>query len=226
MQGPPGLQTKITEAALAAEVPYFIPWQFGVDYDIIGRGSAQDLFTEQLGVRAMLRSQSKTQWNIVSTGVFMSFLFERSFGVVDWDRGTGRPGSLTVRAMGDCAYEITATTVEDIGRCVAELVFLPDSRKEADGGGVIFLAGDTLTYSALAAVLEEVQQNPIRRELWSLEYLQNELRKDPGNGLIKYRCVWAEGRGVAWDKGKSFNATRQIKVESIKDYASKLRPFN
>lgn len=39
-----GTQRKLTEAALAAGVPRYVPWQFGCDYDAIGRGSPQDLF--------------------------------------------------------------------------------------------------------------------------------------------------------------------------------------
>jgi len=54
-------------------VKRYFPWQFGVDYDVIGRGSAQDLFDKQLDVRHLLRGQSGTEWVVVSTGMFMSF---------------------------------------------------------------------------------------------------------------------------------------------------------
>ena len=37
-------QLKLARAVLDADVRRYIPWQFGVDYDIIGRGSVQDLF--------------------------------------------------------------------------------------------------------------------------------------------------------------------------------------
>jgi hypothetical protein len=32
----PGTQRKLTEAALAAGVRRYLPWQFGVDYDLVG----------------------------------------------------------------------------------------------------------------------------------------------------------------------------------------------
>jgi hypothetical protein len=60
-----GTQRKLAEAALRAGVRRYIPWQFGVDYDAIGRGAAQDLFDEQLDVRDMLRAQSGTEWMII-----------------------------------------------------------------------------------------------------------------------------------------------------------------
>ena len=70
MSSPAGTQRKIYEAVLLSakqesqkgnkgiKKRYF-PWQFGVDYDVIGKGSSQDLFTEQLAVRDMLRSSGE-----------------------------------------------------------------------------------------------------------------------------------------------------------------------
>ncbi|KAF7360138.1 Isoflavone reductase family protein [Mycena venus] len=69
----PGTQIKLARAVLAAGVRRYIPWQFGVDYDVIGRGSPQNLFDEQLDVRALLREQTDTLWKIISTGMFTSF---------------------------------------------------------------------------------------------------------------------------------------------------------
>lgn len=53
-----GLDTpmKVAKAALQAKLPRYFPWQFGVDFDVIGRGSPQDIFDSQLDVRALLRS--------------------------------------------------------------------------------------------------------------------------------------------------------------------------
>lgn len=36
--GGPGTQIKITQAVLKAGVPRYFPWQFGVDYDVVGSG--------------------------------------------------------------------------------------------------------------------------------------------------------------------------------------------
>ena len=48
------IQLKLARAALDSGVRRYFPWQFGVDYDAIGKGSAQDLFDEQLDVRDLL----------------------------------------------------------------------------------------------------------------------------------------------------------------------------
>jgi hypothetical protein len=59
----PGKQRDVAELrSLDAGVKRYFPWQFGVDYDVIGGGSAQDLFDEQLDVRDLLRSQDRTEW--------------------------------------------------------------------------------------------------------------------------------------------------------------------
>ena len=76
MEGSSGVQLNVTKAAIAAGVKRYIPWQFGVDYDILGRDSTRDLFDEQLDVRAALTAQDRVDWVIISTGIFMSFLFE------------------------------------------------------------------------------------------------------------------------------------------------------
>ena len=68
----PGTQLKIARAAIKAKVKSFLPWQFGIDYNVLGRGSAQDMFDEQCDVRDLLRGRKKgeTEWCIVFVGLF------------------------------------------------------------------------------------------------------------------------------------------------------------
>lgn len=88
--------TKIAREILAAGVLrrgagkgklWFFPWQWGVNYDITGDGlGLMPLFGEQADIRNTLRAEaeeSNVQWTILSTGIFMSFLFERFWAVVD-----------------------------------------------------------------------------------------------------------------------------------------------
>lgn len=60
------------------------PWQFGVDFEAIGRGGPLDIFDAQLDVRELLRSQDKTEWVVISTGMFMSYLFNPSSAWSMW----------------------------------------------------------------------------------------------------------------------------------------------
>ncbi|WP_448632599.1 MULTISPECIES: aromatic alcohol reductase [Pseudomonas fluorescens group] len=184
----PGTQRKLTRAALQSDIKRYVPWQFGVDYDAIGRGSPQDLFNEQLDVRDLLRAQSRVQWLIISTGMFTSFLFEPGFGVVDLDNNT-------VRALGSWDTAVTVTTAHDIGRLTATILFDSTLRNQ-----VVYIAGDTLTYGQLADTVERLLGRTLERVEWTVPALEADLRAEPDDQLRKYRAVFAQGRGVAWDK--------------------------
>lgn len=202
---------KLARAALASGVKRYFPWQFGVDYDVIGRGSPQDLFDAQLEVRELLRAQSQTEWVIISTGMFTSFLFEPAFEVVDLVTDT-------VRALGSLDTQVTLTTPEDIGRLTAEIVFFePRFRNE-----IVYLAGDTLAYGELAGLLERVLQRPFSTQVWTLPQLLDELEKEPDEQLKhiwKYRAVFAQGRGVAWPMETTFSARHGFAVTSAEQWA-------
>ena len=210
MTYPSGTQRKLAKAVLAADVDRYFPWQYGMDYDAIGRGSSQDLFSEQLDVRDLLRTQEKTKWVIVSTGLFMSFLFMPAFGVVSEDRGS-------VTALGAWENEITVTTPRDIGKAVAELVLVDE-----EVGGVVHIAGETASYEKIAEYVEKEKGSEIRRDLATVDQLDKELKSDPDNGMKKYRAVFAEGRGVAWPMEKTYNTRKEMRFCDIREYLRSL----
>ncbi|CAI7653190.1 unnamed protein product [Penicillium viridicatum] len=205
-----GTQRKLVHAILAAKVPRYIPWQFGVDYDIIGRGSAQDLFDEQLEVRDLLRSQTTTRWLIISTGMFISFLFEPSFGVVNLKDNV-------VCALGSWDTKVTVTAPEDIGRITAEIL-LGSKRKEAFSNKAIHVAGDTVSYADLALLLEKATGTPVQRTLRTVQAAQSDLANEPDNAIYKYQVVFGEGRGVSWDLSTTWNYEEGILGLSVKEY--------
>lgn len=199
--GGPGTQRKITAAVLKARVARYVPWQFGVDYDVVGRGSGQEVFDEQSDVRDMLRSQSDTHWIIISTGMFTSFLFEPSFGVVDLKNGK-------VHALGSWDNRLTVTIPEDIGRLTAAvLAHTPPINDE-----VVYVAGDTFSYRQLAEMVERHLGHRVERILWTIDTLRSEVATYPDDGMRKYHLAFARDTGVAWDKKETFNAAQGIAV--------------
>ncbi|VVM57413.1 hypothetical protein PS645_01074 [Pseudomonas fluorescens] len=198
-----GIQLKLARAALRSDVKRFVPWQFGVDYDVIGRGSPQNLFDEQLDVRQALRAQSRVQWLIISTGMFTSFLFEPAFGVVDLSDNI-------VRALGSWDTAVTVTTPEDIGRLTASILCEPDLKDQ-----VVFIAGDTLTYRQLADTVERVLKRKVERMEWTVPALMADLAAAPDDSMRKYRAVFAEGKGVAWVKADTYYAKRKIETINV-----------
>lgn len=205
----PEVQVRVARAALNSGIARYFPWQFGVDYDVIGPNSSQNLFTTQLEVRAMLREQSALKWVIVSTGMFTSFLFEPSFGLVSGDRSI-------VTAIGSWDNSITVTSPEDIGRITAEIALTcPDAQ------GVIYTAGDTVSMQRLAEVVEKQTGKKVERILKTVPDLKKDLAADPENGMLKYRVVFGEGVGVAWDRESTFNVMRGIKTETVDEWAAR-----
>lgn len=204
----PGTQRKLTHAALQAEVQRYLPWQFGADYDAIGRGSPQDLFDEQLDVRDLLRAQNATEWVIVSTGMFTSFLFEPSLGVVDLP-------THTVNALGSWDTEVTVTTAQDIGLLTAEII----RARPRITNEVVYVAGDTISYRELADLVERVGGVPVTRNEWTVAHLLDDLARNPHDAMKKYRAVFAQGIGVAWPKAQTFNAVRGLSTMTAEQWA-------
>ncbi len=204
------IQRKLCQAVLDAGVTRYVPWQFGVDYDVIGRGSAQELFDEQLDVRDLLRAQDKTDWVIISTGMFTSFLFEPALGVVDLRNHV-------VHALGSLDTAITVTTAEDIGRLTAEILLSEPRIRNT----VVYTAGDTLSYRHFAYVLETVLGRTFQREESTVADLQEALARAPDDVLKKYRVVFAHGKGVSWDMKQTFNVQRELEVTSVEQWVRK-----
>jgi len=198
---------KLAKAALQSGIPRYFPWQFGVDFEAIGRGGPQDIFDAQLDVRELLRTQNKTEWVIISTGMFMSYLFEPEFGVVDLQKSA-------VRALGSYDTAVTLTTPEDIGVLTAEIVFYEPTISNE----IVFLAGDTVTYGELADKLEAGLNRPFSRDVWTVPVLMEELAADPQNMMRKYRAAFGIGRGMSWGAAGAFNVREGIKVTDVSDW--------
>ncbi|KAK7952643.1 uncharacterized protein PG986_008371 [Apiospora aurea] len=224
---PAGTQLKTSRAVLLAAASdnnnghgkpkRFLPWQWGMDYDAIGSGSAQDLFDEQLQVRALLREEQSNKmvdWVIVSTGLSMSFLFRADFGVVDLP-------NRTVRCLGSWDTEISITTPRDIGVMAAEIALRPGPISNQ----AVYVAGDTVSYGRVAELVEERfggSGGKFTRETWDRDFLKQELAKSPSDVMLKYRNCFAEGRGVAFDLADTVNRQRGIVLQDVQSYLKEM----
>ena len=203
----PGTQLGVTKAVLEAGVPRYFPWQYGVDYDAIGTGSSQPLFDEMLQVRALLRAQEKTNWTIISTGLFMSYLFIPDFGVVDLK-------NRTVRALREWDNTVTVTLPRDIGIMAADMVFRPEDTESR----VVYIGSDTISYKQLADLLDAVFGLELKREEWNMDFLRAKLRDEPDNLWVQYQNIFAKGVGVSWPQDKTLNYQRKIVLTGVKAY--------
>jgi hypothetical protein len=210
--GGAGTQRRITEAVIRADVDHYIPWQFGVDYDVVGRGSGQSVWDEQLDVRDILRAQDRVRWTIVSTGIFTSFVFLDSFGVVDLNRRI-------VRALGSWNHRLTATTPKDIGRLTAVVALAPDAFADQ----IVHIAGDTFTYAELADTVEQVLGVVLSRELLTLEALR--AGSDGTDIMADYRLAFARPSGIAWPVADTLNARRGMAMVDVATWLRRWRDF-
>ncbi|HDS6869101.1 aromatic alcohol reductase, partial [Klebsiella pneumoniae] len=200
----PGTQLKITRAVLAAGVPRYFPWQFGVNYDVVGKGSGQPVWDEQYDVRTLLRAQRATEWVIVSTGMFTSFLFEPDFDVVNLS-------NRTLHALGSWDTQVTVTSPADIGR-LTTAIYLHQPRIVNE---VVFVAGETTSYRQLADTVERVTQQTFSKAVHTLPALLEQLRTNPDDAMLRYRAAFARGDGVWWPMGDTWNARHQLPTQDI-----------
>lgn len=199
-----GTQLKITRAVLDAGVRRYFPWQFGVDYDVVGKGSGQPVWDEQYDVRTLLREQSATEWVIVSTGMFTSFLFEPAFDVVNLSERT-------INALGGWETQVTVTSPADIGRLTTE-IYLHQPRIANE---VVYVAGETTSYGKLAETVERVTKQSFTKGILTLPALLDALRLHPDDPMLRYRAAFARGDGMWWPMSKTWNAQNAIPTQDI-----------
>lgn len=202
-----GTQIKITQAALEARVKRYFPWQFGVNYDAVGKGSGQPVWDEQYDVRTLLRAQTATEWVIISTGMFTSFLFEPAFDVVNLSQNT-------LNALGGWDTQITVTSPADIGRLTTAIyLFEPRLINE-----VVFVAGETTSYGKLADTVERVTKRTFTRQVFTLPTLLEQLRMKPDDRMLRYRVAFARGDGMWWPMSETWNVQNNIPTQDIESW--------
>lgn len=153
-----------------------------------------------------MRAQDNTDWFVVSTGLFTSFLFLPSFGVVDVQAGV-------LRALGGWDRRISLTAPRDVGRMAAEALFVPPT------GNVVHVAGDTLSYGQIADLIESLCPSKAwKRELWDLGTLRERLESNGGDLNTKYQIIFGSGKGVGWDMETTMNAQRGLAMTDVKQY--------
>ncbi|KAK6520632.1 hypothetical protein TWF506_000882 [Arthrobotrys conoides] len=210
-----GVPTKVTRAVRDSGVKYYIPWQFGVDYDAIGPVTGGGLFAEQYWIRRLLREESGgMKWNVISNGLFTSFVFHQPFGIFG-KSGDGE-GRVVVTALGGWENKVTLTAAEDIGRVTAEVLFERLAGRGVDG--VEYIVGETVTYRKIADVIEEKFGKKVERKVLETKGLREELERDPENKLVKYQLVFGEGVGCSWGVEGTYNEEKGIKMMSFAEW--------
>lgn len=85
---------------------------------------------------------------------------------------------------------------------------------------VVYIGGDTVTYTELANRLAEAFRADFRCEEWSLAWLRSRLETEPDNLWYKYQVVFGEGRGVSWGQSETLNGRYGIPMVDINAYVA------
>ena len=139
------------------------------------------------------------------------YVLTRLFGVVDLARNT-------VRALGSWDNTITVTTAEDIGVLTAAILFAETTSTNQ----IVYAAGDTVTYGQVADAVDAVLNRKIERVEWTLAELKADLARQPEDAIRKYRVVFGGGKGVAWEKAKTFNVQQKIETVDVAQWIHRI----
>ena len=126
---------------------------------------------------------------------------------MDLDYGEGRR---ILRAVGAWENKSTLTTPEDIGKLTAAILFEDNPGMKNE---IVYMAGERVSYVQVSNLVDEVLETKVQSEVWTVEALKEQLRKDPENVLKRYRAVFAEGHGCSWDKEGTVNAKTALMLK-------------
>jgi len=142
----------------------FIPSEFGVDLDRVGKGKFFVLDTKiAFGEKV---AQTGIPYTIVSTSIFLTYLISPFMGIDVANAQVQVPGG-----VGD--FKISTTHPDDIAAITARLLY--DTRAR---NAHIQIASDTLTWNELISHLESAYGKKFERKAVSEEQLRQGIKTD------------------------------------------------
>ena len=72
-------------------------------------------------------------------------------------------------------------------------------------------------------MLDAAYGTKFKRELLDVPTLRKQLADDPDNIWLKYKNVFADGVGVAWDQERTLNHQRGIPLTGLERYVAENR---
>lgn len=119
-----------------------------------------------------------------------------------------------INALGGWDNKVTVTSPEDIGKLTTEILL--ESPRIINE--VVYVAGDTISYGELAEIVDNISNKPIKRNIFTLNWLQNELAKNADNQMLRYRAAFALGDGMWWNIDKTYNFKKGIEVQNTEQW--------
>ncbi|KAF2643581.1 hypothetical protein P280DRAFT_497144 [Massarina eburnea CBS 473.64] len=190
---------------------HFFPWQWSVDPDTDITGNDNGNGNALIPLLSAQKKKKKEPISISISLLLAPFWFW--FWGIENRTAPNKKKPIILRASRDQEHKVTMPDDSDTGRVVASEVDARDRIVYAAGGDT-----DTISYAQLASIVSKVMGKEVRREEWRIARLGDELAKDPGDLIKKYRLVFAR-EGAWWDKEGSVNAKLGIEVMDVETYA-------
>ena len=224
-------ELNLIDACKAAGVRVFIQNQFGFDYSV--PNMELGLLGDRIGVKedvALKLIQSGQGYLIIANGLFSEWAFSPFTGVDVAQGVVSAPYSFDTR--------LTVTTLDTIGRSVAELVVQRAINQR------VYLASDTVTWEQITAAAEAAtgKVDPIshtlalrqhtalqctkashlrsvrpvdcvqrfKRVVQSRAEMEQKIEADPADLASRFRIWFGEELGMHWDADSSWNNTHGI----------------
>ena len=191
---------KLIEAAKVSGIRTFIPSMFGFDYSTPG----MNLTILPAGAKEAVAQKliaSGVGYVITSVGLFSEYLLS-PFSGLDLDKGV-------LKAPYSFDTQLTTTTLDTIGHSTAELI-VQDVRNER-----VRFASDTVTFEQLARAVEKATGKTLTRIVQSEAELDAQIAANSDDHIPRYHKWWGLGKGMAWEKKTSWNATHGIPTKDI-----------
>ncbi|UJR26044.1 hypothetical protein I4U23_007390 [Adineta vaga] len=167
----------LVQAAIDAKVKWFIPSEFGIDYE--DPAANIPLFATKLAVVNLLKKHSShIAYTLITTGVFVDWGFDNGFLSFDIN-------NRTATLYDEGKYRVSGITLPSIGKAVVAVLHHPQLTQNKR----IFVADVTFTQQEALALFERYTNTK-----WSIKHIRTiDARKEAEENLKKGNIQQAFG---------------------------------
>ncbi|KAJ3004448.1 hypothetical protein HKX48_001225 [Thoreauomyces humboldtii] len=174
-------QLKLVEAAKIAGVKRFIPSEFGIDMDKVGRGGPVSVWDFKLDVQDAIK-KAGLDYTFIEVGIFAEYI--APFAGVD-------PATKTLTAPGSFDARISLSPLGDVGRQTADLVVSGRGRNET-----VFFGTVNYSWSEFHAALERSTGEKWTKAVKDKAEFETAAKADENDWVARVGLIYLAGKGT------------------------------
>jgi len=199
-------QARCIVPAQKAGVKWFVPSEFGVDHEIIGRGSVMAYFDDKIAHSEAIHEAGLDVMH-VNTGNFAEYVLS-PFSGLDL-------ANSTQTAQGGADVAFNTTPLAEVGRQVADAIVTGRGRNQT------IHTGETITYAQLGDLVERITGKKLTRKVRTVAEAHAEIAANPQNTLARYGVIFGSGKGTSWPQSETYAVKNNLKVQTFEEFARK-----